>query len=94
MNSNRIGPSIQEPERVLEFNSMAAITSSVIAGLGVTLIPEIAASAYVESKKLFVLPWTETELVVAQLMIWHHDKWITPVLKRFMDITRELLKTG
>ena len=82
-----------EPAMVLEFNSVAAIISNVVAGLGVTLIPEVAAAALVKSKKLAVLPWTEDELEVAQLMIWHHDKWLTPVLNAFMDATREILKT-
>lgn len=81
-----------EPKMILEFNSVAAIISNVIAGLGVTLIPEVAANAHVRSKKLAVLPWTENELEVAQLMIWHHDKWLTPVLKGFMEATREILK--
>ena len=40
-----------------------------------------------------VLPWTEEDLKVAQLMIWHHEKWLTPVLKSFMDTTRDILKT-
>jgi DNA-binding transcriptional LysR family regulator len=81
-----------EPKMVLEFNSLAAIISNVMAGLGVTLIPEVAVSTQVKSKKLVVLPWNENELEVAQLMIWHHDKWITPVLEGFMNATREILK--
>jgi DNA-binding transcriptional LysR family regulator len=82
-----------EPKMILEFNSVAAIISNVIAGLGVTLIPAVAVAAHVKSKKLVVLPWTENELEVAQLMIWHHDKWLTPVLNAFMEATREILKT-
>jgi hypothetical protein len=27
-------------------------------------------------------------------MIWHQDKWLTPVLKGFMDVVREVLKAG
>jgi len=76
---------------ILEFNSMAAIIANVIAGLGVTLIPQVAVEAEVKSKKLVILPWTESGLEVAQLMIWHHEKWLTPVLKSFMDTTREVL---
>jgi hypothetical protein len=47
----------------------------------------------VRAKKLVILPWIEKELEVAQLMVWHHDKWLTPVLKVFMDMTREIFKT-
>jgi DNA-binding transcriptional LysR family regulator len=81
-----------ESKMILEFNSVAAIVSNVIGGLGVTLIPEVVASNDVRSKKMVVLPWTERELEVAQLMIWHHEKWLTPVLKGFMEVTREVLK--
>ena len=83
-----------EPKMVLEFNSLSAIVSSVLVGLGVTLIPEIAVSSHLDSNKLVVLPWIEDELEVAQLMIWHQDKWLTPVLKEFMDVVREVLKVG
>ena len=82
------------PKIILEFNSMAAIVSNVIAGVGITLLPEIAVRAEVKSNQLAVLPWKKGDLEVAQLMIWHHEKWLTPVLKSFMDTTREVLKTG
>ena len=79
---------------ILEFNSMAAIIASVAAGLGVTLIPQIVVNSHPLSNKLAVLPWSEDDLEVAQLMIWHQDKWLTPVLKEFMDVSREVLKKG
>jgi hypothetical protein len=41
-----------------------------------------------------VLPWAEDQLEVAQLMIWHRDKWLTPVLRAFMDITRDVLSVN
>ena len=77
---------------VLEFNSVAAIIECVAAGLGVTLIPEIAVSRELELKNLVTLPWSEINIEVAQLMIWHKEKWLSPIMKRFMDIAREVLK--
>jgi DNA-binding transcriptional LysR family regulator len=82
------------PKMVLEFNSVAAIIECVAAGLGVTLIPEIAVRRELELKKLVNLKWTESNLEVAQLMIWHKDKWLSPIMKGFMDTTREVLKNG
>ena len=81
-----------EPKMVLEFNSVAAIIECVAAGLGVTLIPEIAVSRELELKNLVILPWSESNIEVAQLMIWHQDKWISPIMKGFMDTAREVLK--
>jgi hypothetical protein len=46
-----------------------------------------------KSKKPVVLPWTETDLEVAQLMIWHHGEWLTPVLKGFIQAAREILQS-
>ena len=82
-----------EPKMIPEFNSVAAIIQNVIAGLGVTLIPAVAVNPHLKSKELVVLPWVENELEVAQLMIWHQDKWLTPVLKGFMEAAREILKS-
>jgi DNA-binding transcriptional LysR family regulator len=79
------------PEMIHEFNSVAAIKSTVMAGVGVTLIPLIAVEDELERKQLMVLPWEEQSLEVAQLMIWHQDKWLTPVLQAFMNVAREVL---
>jgi len=79
---------------VLEFNSVAAIIANAIAGLGISLVPQVAVEADVKSNKLVILPWTESGLEVAQLMIWHHEKWLRPVLQSFMDTTREVLASA
>jgi DNA-binding transcriptional LysR family regulator len=83
-----------EPGMVLEFNSVAAIVAAVAAGLGVTIIPEIAVRRELKSKTLAVLQWSENYMEVAQLMVWHKDKWLSPVMKMFMDTVREVLKKG
>jgi DNA-binding transcriptional LysR family regulator len=79
---------------VLEFNSVAAIIACVAAGLGVTLIPEIAVRRELELRTLATLPWSESDMEVAQLMIWHQDKWLSPIMKGFMDTAREVLKNS
>lgn len=81
-----------KPQKILEFNSVAAIMACVRQGLGLTLIPKIAVTHEIHTKKLIALPGSDGDFEVAQLMIWHRDKWISPVLKRFMDITRNLVK--
>ena len=81
-----------EPKMVLEFNSVAAIIACVCEGLGVTLIPEIAVGRELALADLAILPWSECEVEVAQLMIWHQDKWLSPVMNGFIDAAREILK--
>lgn len=75
-----------------EFNSVEVIKSSVMAGFGVTVLPEIAVADEVRRKKLVILPWSEGGIEVAILMIWFRDRWISPTLQAFMDVIRKVVK--
>lgn len=79
-----------EPALTLEFNSIEAIKKCVAAGLGVTVIPEIAVREELRQGKLMRLEWGEAS-EVAVLMIWHKDKWISPALGAFMDTMRNVI---
>jgi len=80
------------PSVVMEFNSIEAIKQCVIKGLGITVIPEIAVKAELAQKKLKKIPWLDEPLETGVLMIRHKDKWISPALQAFMDISRETMK--
>ncbi len=80
------------PSVVMEFNSIEAIKQCVIKGLGITVIPEKAVKAELAQKKLKVIPWLDEPLETGVLMIRHKDKWISPALQAFMDISRETMK--
>ena len=56
------------------------------------IIPQIAVGRELELKRLVTLPWSENNIEVAQLMIWHKAKWLSPIMKGFMDTAREVLK--
>lgn len=75
-----------------EFNSVEVIKHSVMAGLGVTVLPEIAIAEEVRRRRLVILPWSEGKIDVAILMIWFRDRWISPTLQAFMDVTRRVMK--
>ena len=75
----------------LEFYSVEAIKRSVMAGVGITVLPEIAVTEAVAQKKLVILPWSEGKIDVAVLMIWYKDKWISPTMKAFMEVTRKVM---
>jgi DNA-binding transcriptional LysR family regulator len=75
-----------------EFNSVEVIKQSVAAGLGVSVLPEIAVAEEVRRKKLVILPWAEGGIEVAILMIWFQERWISPTLQAFMDVTRKIIK--
>jgi DNA-binding transcriptional LysR family regulator len=77
--------------RSLEFWSVAALKRSVMAGIGLTVLPEIAVAEEVAQKKLVVLPWSEGKIEVALLMICYRERWVSPTLKAFMDITKQMV---
>ena len=80
------------PSVVMEFNSIEAIKQCVIKGLGITVIPEIAVKAELAQNKIKKIPWLDEPLETGVLMIRHKDKWISPALQAFMDISRETMK--
>jgi DNA-binding transcriptional LysR family regulator len=80
--------------RVWRFNSSGAIKQVVMSGIGVAVLPEIAVQKEVAEGGLVILPWHESGLISANLlMIWQKNKWMSPVLQTFMDMVREELMT-
>lgn len=75
----------------MDCGSVAAVKQFAAAGLGVTVLPEIAVRAEVAAGSLAILPWAEGPLEAAVLMLWHKDKWISPALLGFMDLCRKHL---
>jgi DNA-binding transcriptional LysR family regulator len=75
----------------LEFHSVEVIKRSVAAGVGITVLPEIAVAEEVAAKRLVILPWSEGQIDVALLMIWYRDRWLSPTLRAFMEVTKLLL---
>ncbi|MFZ5447043.1 MAG: LysR family transcriptional regulator [Thermodesulfobacteriota bacterium] len=75
----------------LEFHSVETIKRSVRAGVGITVIPEIAVAEEVAAQKLVILPWTEGPIEVALLMIWYRDRWLSPTLRAFMEVAKRVL---
>jgi DNA-binding transcriptional LysR family regulator len=73
----------------LEFYSVEVIKRCVAAGVGVTILPEIAVEEDIARNRLVVLPWSEGKIDVARLMIWYRDRWVSPTLQAFMDATKK-----
>ncbi|MBF0548974.1 MAG: LysR family transcriptional regulator [Deltaproteobacteria bacterium] len=76
----------------LEFYSVEAMKRSVMAGVGLTILPEVAVADDLAQCRLLALPWVEGRIEVAILMIRYQEKWLSPSLKAFMDITRKLIQ--
>lgn len=79
---------------IIEINSIEAIKHCVMKGLGISIIPEIAVSAEIKKGSLVALPWPRDELETAILMIWHREKWLSPMLKEFMNTVRKVFRSA
>jgi len=77
----------------IEFASIEAIKQCVIAGLGVAVLPEMTIKKEISAGEIAVLNWVGPEFPIATQLAFHKDKWISPALKAFIDITRRVLKS-
>lgn len=75
----------------LEFQNAEAIKQCAIAGIGIAFLPEIVAKAEVERGELVALPWQIPDLHVYTQMLWHKDKWLSPILLSFIEAVREVI---
>lgn len=75
----------------LEFQSAEAIKQCAISGIGIAFLPEIVAEAEVERGELVALPWQIPDLHVYTQMLWHKDKWLSPIMLSFIEAAREVL---
>lgn len=75
----------------LEFQSAEAIKQCAISGIGIAFLPEIVAEAEVERGELVALPWQIQDLHVYTQMVWHKDRWISPIMLAFIEAARKVL---
>lgn len=75
----------------LEFQSAEAIKQCAISGIGIAFLPEIVTEAEVERGELVALPWQIPDLYVCTQMLWHKDKWLSPIMMSFIEAAREIL---
>ncbi|ABK16592.1 LysR family transcriptional regulator [Syntrophobacter fumaroxidans] len=75
------------PATIIEMNSIEAIKQAIMAGLGVTVIPEIAVRSEIKEGRIARIAWVD-DLETGILMIRYRDKWCPPPLDAFMDMVR------
>lgn len=77
----------------LEFNSAEAIKQCAIIGMGIAILPEMAVAAELNRGELVPLPWDLTAVSFATQMFWHEEKWMSPAIEAFLELTRETFLT-
>nr|WP_154893866.1 LysR family transcriptional regulator [Paenibacillus xylanexedens] len=75
----------------LEFQNAEAIKQCAMAGIGIAFLPELTTEAEVHRGDLVALPWGIADLHVYTQMLWHKDKWLSPILLSFLEAAREVI---
>ncbi|RJX40462.1 LysR family transcriptional regulator [Paenibacillus pinisoli] len=75
----------------LEFQNAEAIKQCAIAGIGIAFLPEVTVKAEIERGQLIALPWEIPDLHVYTQMLWHKDKWLSPIILAFIEAAREVI---
>ncbi|MBU2549946.1 MAG: LysR family transcriptional regulator [Proteobacteria bacterium] len=78
------------PGRIIDVNSLDAIKQFVARGLGVTVMPDVAVRDEIARGRMAALDWQE-DMETGVLMIWAKGKWLSPILREFMDTARRVL---
>lgn len=76
---------------LLEFTSLGAIKECVMIGLGVSIIPRIAVNQEIADGRLVDFSWEGPRLGVKTQLLYHREKWISPALQAFLDLSRQIL---
>ncbi|MBN8235853.1 LysR family transcriptional regulator [Halobacillus kuroshimensis] len=80
------------PFNKLEFGSIEAIKQCVIAGLGIAALPHMVVERELTEGRIVDLGWKIPQPPLFTQLAWHKDKWLSPPLKDFIDISREFLQ--
>lgn len=71
---------------IMELSSVGAIKECTICGLGIAFLPKIAIQDELERGKLIEIDWRGPSFDVKTQLIYHHEKWITPAVRGFLEL--------
>ena len=80
-----------QPLSKLELADVEAIKKCVMAKIGIAALPKIVVQTEVDQGRMAVLKWVWPEFPIETQLVWHKDKWMSPALKAFLDVTREVI---
>lgn len=61
-------------------------------GFGITVCPQVSIINELEAGVLSQVNCSELDETTSVLMIWHAQKWCSPVLKKFMDMSQSVIR--
>ncbi|WP_378954486.1 LysR family transcriptional regulator [Pelosinus sp. sgz500959] len=75
---------------IMELSSVGARKECAICGLGVTILPKIAAKSELEQGKLMELDWKGPSFDVKTQVMWHREKWLSPIINAFLELCNSI----
>ncbi|MDD7794458.1 LysR family transcriptional regulator [Clostridium sp. 'White wine YQ'] len=88
---NMLGSYNIKPNLILETGSVQAIKQFTMSGLGISLLPRVAVEEELAQGRLVKLNWAINDFGIVSQVIYHKDKWISPALKAFLELSKEML---
>ena len=82
------------PATDFEFDSVEAIKQCVIANVGIAVLPRVTVEKEIGEGKLVALRWGQPDFRVFTTVMYHREKWVSPAMRAFLNVTRELLGTA
>ncbi|MBP2636794.1 MAG: Transcriptional regulator, LysR family [Firmicutes bacterium] len=79
------------PQSVLEASSIESIKQLIMLGLGISMLPRFAVQKELYEGQLCAVKWSGPIPGYRVQMLYHRDKWLSPTLQAFLDLTREVL---
>ena len=79
-----------KPSAIMELSSVGARKGCAICGLGVTILPKIAAKDELKQGKLIELNWQGPSFDVTTQVMWHREKWLSPVVTAFLELCNSM----
>ncbi|MDD9303789.1 MAG: hypothetical protein HUK40_16185 [Desulfobacter sp.] len=74
---------------MLEFSSINGMKNCLKKGIGLTLCPHISIKNELKEKTLTRLKLDSCPDQVSLIMIWHSEKWCSPLLTHFMALAEQ-----
>lgn len=71
---------------------MTGLLNCLKRGIGLTIIPRALVQPELDGGCLFELNWDMQAMETSILMIWHAEKWCSPLLKEFMGFAEKAFR--
>ncbi len=78
------------PRSFLEVSGIESIKHLVMHGLGVAVLQYFAVKQDISDNKLIAVSLQEPGLNYCVQFVYHKDKWLSPTLKAFLDVTKNV----